>query len=58
VKPFGIPIIRVNTSDIESVAKVTRFMSRYWQRWGLDILIDMIGFRKYGHNELDEPAFT
>jgi 2-oxoglutarate dehydrogenase complex dehydrogenase (E1) component-like enzyme len=34
VKPFGIPIIRINTFDIESVAKVSRFIVRYWQRWG------------------------
>lgn len=58
VKPFGIPIIRVNTSDIDSVARVCKFAVRYWQAFGKDILIDMIGYRKYGHNEVDEPGFT
>jgi 2-oxoglutarate dehydrogenase complex dehydrogenase (E1) component-like enzyme len=58
VKPFGIPIVRVNTSDVDSVARVSKFLVRYWQKYGKDILVDMIGYRKYGHNEVDEPAFT
>jgi len=58
VKPFGTPILRVNAHDVESVARVCRVAVRYWQRWGKDVLIDMIGFRKYGHNEVDEPSFT
>ena len=58
VKPFGIPILRVNTFDVEAVNRVSRLAVRYWQKWGKDVLIDMVGFRKYGHNELDEPAFT
>lgn len=58
VKPFGMPIVRVNTSDVDSVARVCKFLVRYWQQYGKDILVDMIGYRKYGHNEVDEPAFT
>lgn len=58
MKPFGIPIIRVNVSDVESVTKVNKLVVRYWQKFGKDILVDMIGYRKYGHNEVDEPAFT
>lgn len=58
VKPFGTPILRVNAHDVESVARVCRVAVRYWRRWGKDVLLDMIGFRKYGHNEVDEPAFT
>lgn len=58
VKPFGIPILRVNTSDVDAVTKVCKFMIRYWQKFGKDALVDMIGYRKYGHNEVDEPAFT
>lgn len=58
VKPFGVPIIRVNTSDPESVIRCTKFMVAYWQKFKKDILIDMIGFRFYGHNEVDEPSFT
>lgn len=58
VKPFGIPIIRVNAYDAEAVVKVAKFLTRYWRKYGKDIIVDMIGFRKYGHNEVDEPAFT
>jgi 2-oxoglutarate dehydrogenase complex dehydrogenase (E1) component-like enzyme len=58
VKPFGTPIIRVNAHDVEAVSRVARFAVRYWQNFGKDVLIDMIGYRKYGHNEVDEPSFT
>lgn len=58
VKPFGVPILRVNTSDPEAVIKACKFMVRYWRKYKKDVLIDMIGFRFYGHNEVDEPSFT
>jgi 2-oxoglutarate dehydrogenase complex dehydrogenase (E1) component-like enzyme len=58
VKPFGVPILRVNTSDPDAVIRATKFMVRYWLKYKKDILIDMIGFRFYGHNEVDEPSFT
>lgn len=58
VKSFGIPVIHVNSFHPESVLKVSRLAVRYWQRFGKDILLDMIGYRKYGHNEVDEPSFT
>lgn len=58
MKPFGVPVLRVNTSDPEAVVRVTKFMVKYWQTFKKDILVDMIGFRFYGHNEVDEPSFT
>ena len=58
VKPFGTPILRVNIYDIEAVVRVCKLAVRYWQEFQSDVMIDMIGFRKYGHNEVDEPAFT
>jgi 2-oxoglutarate dehydrogenase complex dehydrogenase (E1) component-like enzyme len=48
----------VNAYDLDAVVKVSKFAVRYWQTYGKDVLIDMIGYRKYGHNEVDEPAFT
>ena len=62
VKSFGIPVIRVNAADgktsPETLIKVCRFVIDYWKTYKKDILIDMIGFRKHGHNEVDEPGFT
>lgn len=62
VKSFGIPVVRINAADPattpEDVIRVCRFMIKYWKTFGKDILVDMIGWRKHGHNEVDEPAFT
>jgi 2-oxoglutarate dehydrogenase complex dehydrogenase (E1) component-like enzyme len=62
VKGFSIPVIRLNAADAattaESVLRVAKFMVKYWKTFRKDILVDMIGFRKHGHNEVDEPAFT
>ena len=58
MKPFGVPILRVNTSDPEAVIRVCKFMVAYWSKFKKDILVDMIGFRFDGHNEVDEPSFT
>ena len=58
VKPFEVPIIRVNSSKPESVIKACRFAIEYWSKYGKDVMLDMIGYRLYGHNEVDEPSFT
>jgi len=62
VKGFGIPVIRINASDPattpETLIRVCRFVVKYWKTFKKDILIDMVGYRHYGHNEVDEPAFT
>ena len=62
VKSFGIPVIRINAADggttPESLIKVCKLMVSYWKTFKKDILIDMIGCRKHGHNEVDEPSFT
>lgn len=42
----------------ETLIRVCKFMVSYWKTFKKDILIDMIGCRKHGHNEVDEPAFT
>ena len=51
-------MLHVNTFDPDSLTRACKFAVRYWQRFQKDILLDMIGFRKYGHNEIDEPSFT
>jgi 2-oxoglutarate dehydrogenase E1 component len=55
---FKIPIVHVNADDPAACLEAARLAWEYRARFGLDFLIDLIGYRRYGHNEGDEPAFT
>ncbi len=57
-KGFNIPIVHVNADDVEACSAAIRLAMAYRERWGRDIVIDVIGYRRYGHNETDEPAYT
>lgn len=57
-KMLMIPIIHVNAEDADAVIKVSQLAADYRQAFGRDIVIDLIGYRRYGHNEGDEPLFT
>jgi 2-oxoglutarate dehydrogenase E1 component len=57
-KGFRIPIIHVNADDPEGVIMAARIAFAYRERFHNDFLIDLIGYRRLGHNEGDEPAFT
>ncbi|HYX78196.1 MAG TPA: multifunctional oxoglutarate decarboxylase/oxoglutarate dehydrogenase thiamine pyrophosphate-binding subunit/dihydrolipoyllysine-residue succinyltransferase subunit, partial [Solirubrobacterales bacterium] len=57
-KGFNVPIIHVNADDVEACVAAIRLAMAYRERWGRDIVIDLIGYRRYGHNETDEPAYT
>jgi 2-oxoglutarate decarboxylase len=57
-KGFNIPIVHVNADDVEACSSAIRLAMAYRERWGRDIVIDVIGYRRYGHNETDEPAYT
>ena len=57
-KGFNVPIIHVNADDPENCVAATRLAMAYRERWGRDVVIDLIGYRRYGHNETDEPAYT
>ena len=57
-KGFNVPIIHVNADDVEACIAAIRLAMAYRERWGRDIVIDLIGYRRYGHNETDEPAYT
>jgi 2-oxoglutarate dehydrogenase E1 component len=57
-KGFEVPVIHVNADDPVACMEVARIAFAYQARFERDILIDLIGYRRYGHNELDEPAFT
>ena len=55
---FKIPIVHVNADDPEACVEVARLAFAYRARFKRDFLIDLIGYRRFGHNEGDEPAFT
>ena len=55
---FKIPIIHVNADDAVACIEAARLAWAYRHRFRLDFLIDLVGYRRYGHNEGDEPAFT
>src|SRR3954468_9455251 len=57
-KGFEVPIVHVNADDAESCLHVVRLGIEYRARFGKDFLIDVVGYRRHGHNETDEPAFT
>jgi multifunctional 2-oxoglutarate metabolism enzyme len=57
-KGFNVPIIHVNADDVEGCIAAVRLAMAYRDRWCRDIVIDVIGYRRFGHNETDEPAYT
>jgi 2-oxoglutarate dehydrogenase E1 component len=57
-KGFEVPIVHVNADDVEACLSVARLAQAYRARFGKDFLIDLIGYRRWGHNEGDEPLFT
>ena len=52
------PVLHVNSDDVEAVVHATLFALAYRMRFQRDVFIDLLGYRKYGHNEGDEPRFT
>ncbi|CAN5341355.1 2-oxoglutarate dehydrogenase E1 component [soil metagenome] len=57
-KGFEVPVIHVNADDPGACVQAVRFAMEYRALFGDDFLIDLVGYRRYGHNETDEPAFT
>lgn len=57
-KGFGIPIIHVNADDPFACLTAVRLAHAYRDEFHKDILVDLVGYRRWGHNEGDEPAFT
>ncbi len=52
------PVLHVNADDVEAVVHAATFALEYRMAFGRDVFIDLLGYRKYGHNEGDEPRFT
>lgn len=57
-KTFGIPVFHVNAEDPESCLFVAKLAIEIRQKFHIDVFIDLLGYRKYGHNEGDEPSYT
>ena len=57
-KGFDVPIIHVNADDVAACVAAVRLAFAFRQEFGHDVLIDLIGYRRFGHNEADEPAYT
>lgn len=57
-KGYEIPIVHVNADDPEACLSAVKFAVEYRKTFNKDFLIDLIGYRRYGHNEMDEPSTT
>lgn len=57
-KGFEVPIVHVNADDPEACIEAARLAFAYRSKFKKDFLVDLIGYRRYGHNEGDEPSFT
>lgn len=57
-KSLNCPIFHVNGDDVESVVRVFDLAAEWRQTWKSDVVVDLVCYRKHGHNEIDEPMFT
>ena len=57
-KGFDVPIVHVNADDPEAAVASIRLALAFRRRFGHDFVIDLVGYRRHGHNETDEPAYT
>ncbi len=57
-KGFDVPIVHVNADDIEACINAVRLAYDYRRTYHRDVVIDLIGYRRFGHNETDEPSYT
>uniref|UniRef100_A0A674DCI6 2-oxoadipate dehydrogenase complex component E1 n=1 Tax=Salmo trutta TaxID=8032 RepID=A0A674DCI6_SALTR len=57
-KMVGCAVVHVNGEDTEEVVRATRLAVEYQRRFRKDVILDLLCYRRWGHNELDEPGFT
>ncbi|KAL0048536.1 hypothetical protein WJX82_005284 [Trebouxia sp. C0006] len=57
-KALNAPILHVNGDDVESVVRACELAAQWRQQWKSDVVVDIVCYRKHGHNEIDEPSFT
>jgi 2-oxoglutarate dehydrogenase E1 component len=54
----SIPIFHVNGEDVDAVLRIARIATEYRYKFGTDVIIDLIGYRRHGHSEVDDPTVT
>ncbi len=54
----SIPIFHVNGEDVDSVIRISRIATEYRYKFGTDVVVDLIGYRRHGHSEVDDPTVT
>src|ERR1700726_2528240 len=54
----SIPIFHVNGEDVDAVVRVARLATEYRYKFGTDVVVDLIGYRRHGHSEVDDPTGT
>uniref|UniRef100_A0A803NDP7 2-oxoglutarate dehydrogenase, mitochondrial n=1 Tax=Chenopodium quinoa TaxID=63459 RepID=A0A803NDP7_CHEQI len=57
-KALNVPIFHVNGDDLEAVVRVSELAAEWRQTFHSDVVIDIVCYRRFGHNEIDEPSFT
>ncbi|MDB5114411.1 MAG: 2-oxoglutarate dehydrogenase component, partial [Chloroflexi bacterium] len=57
-KGFDIPIVHVNADDVEACIHAMRLAYDYRRTYHRDVVVDLVGYRRFGHNETDEPSYT
>ena len=57
-KGYDMPIVHVNADDPAAAVSAIRLALAYRRRFGRDVIVDLVGYRRFGHNEQDEPAYT
>ena len=54
----AIPIFHVNGEDVDAVMRIARIATEYRYKFGQDVIVDLIGYRRHGHSEVDDPTVT
>jgi 2-oxoglutarate dehydrogenase E1 component len=57
-KSLACPILHVNGDDVEAVVRACELAAEWRQKWHTDVVVDIVCYRRFGHNEIDEPMFT